>query len=65
MTIGAKEVLKINDSLFIVKRILREEYCADVETLKIWAGADIAFKKEDRIYFCEAIIDLEPEPETI
>jgi hypothetical protein len=61
MTIGAKEVLKINDSLFIVKRILREEYCKDIELLKLWAGADIAFKKEDLIYFCEAIIDLEPE----
>jgi hypothetical protein len=61
MTIGSKQVLKINDSLFIVKRILREEYCKDVEFLKLWAGADIAFKKEDLIYFCEAIIDLEQE----
>ena len=61
MTIGAKEVLKINDSLFIVKKVIREEYCKDVELLKKWADADIAFRKEDLIYFCEAIIDLEPE----
>jgi len=61
MTIGAKQVLKINDSLFIVKKILREEYCKDVEFLKLWSGADIAFKKEDLIYFCEAIVDLESE----
>ena len=61
MTIGAKEVLKINDSLFIVKRVIREEYCKDVELLKKWADADIAFRKEDLVYFCEAIIDLEPE----
>ena len=61
MTIGAKEVLKINDSLFIIKKVIRQEYCKDVELLKIWADADIAFKKEDLIYFCEAIIDIEPE----
>jgi len=61
MSLFNREVLKINDSLFIVKRVIREEYCKDVEILKIWAGADIAFRKEDLIYLCEAIIDLEPE----
>jgi hypothetical protein len=61
MSIFHKEVLKINDSLFIVKRVIRAEYCKDVEILKKWADADIAFRKEDLIYFCEAIIDLEPE----
>jgi hypothetical protein len=61
MSLFNKEVLKINDSLFIVKRVIRAEYCKDVEILKKWADADIAFRKEDLIYFCEAIIDLEPE----
>lgn len=61
MSLFNKEVLKINDSLFIVKRVIHAEYCKDVEILKKWADADIAFRKEDLIYFCEAIIDLEPE----
>jgi len=61
MSLFNKEVLKINDSLFIVKRVIRAEYCKDVEILKKWADADIAFRKEDLIYFCEAIIDLESE----
>jgi hypothetical protein len=61
MSLLNKEVLKINDSLFIVKRVIHAEYCKDVELLKKWADADIAFRKEDLIYFCEAIIDLEPE----
>jgi len=61
MTIGAKEVLKINDSLFIVKRIIKQEYCKDIELLKSWVDADIAFKKEDVIYLCETIVDLEYE----
>jgi hypothetical protein len=61
MSLFNREVLKINDSLFIVKRVIREEYCKDVELLKKWADADIAFRKEDLIYLCEAIIDIEPE----
>ena len=61
MSLFNREVLKINDSLFIVKRIVKAEYCKDVDLLKIWANADIAFRKEDLMYLCEAIIDLEPE----
>jgi len=56
-----REVLKINDSLFIVKRIVKAEYCKDIDLLKIWANADIAFRKEDLMYLCEAITDLEYE----
>jgi len=61
MSLFNREVLKINDSLFIVKRIVKAEYCKDIDLLKIWADADIAFRKEDLMYLCEAIIDLEPE----
>lgn len=61
MSLFNKEVLKINDSLFVVKRVIKAEYCKDIEILKIWADADIAFRKEDLVYFCEAIIDLESE----
>jgi len=61
MTIGAKEVLKINDRLFIIKKIVQEQYCKDVELLKLWANADSVFRKENLFYFCEAIIDLESE----
>ena len=61
MSLFNKEVLKINDSLFIVKRVIRSEYCKDVELLKIWADADIAFRKDDLVYFCEAIVDIESE----
>jgi hypothetical protein len=61
MSLFNREVLKINDSLFIVKRIVKAEYCKDIDLLKIWADADIAFRKEELLYLCEAIIDLEPE----
>ena len=56
-----KEVLNINGTLFLVKKVLREEYCKDVELLKEWYLADIVFRKEDLMYFCERIIDLETE----
>ena len=56
-----KEVLNINGDLFLVKKILREEYCKDIDLLKQWYLADIVFRKEELIYFCERIIDLETE----
>lgn len=59
--IKCKEVLNINGDLFIVKKVLREDYCKDVELLKEWYLADIVFRKEDLMYFCERIIDLETE----
>jgi hypothetical protein len=60
MTI-CKEVLNINGTLFLVKKVLREEYCKDVELLKQWYLADIVFRKETLLYFCEQIVDLDYE----
>lgn len=56
-----KEVLNVNDELYIVQKILHENYCKDVDLLKQWFHCDTAFKKEHLVYFCEKIIDLEPE----
>jgi hypothetical protein len=56
-----KEVLKINGTLFLVKKVLREEYGKDIELLKQWYLADIVFRKESLLYFCEQIIDLDYE----
>ena len=56
-----KEVLNINGTLFLVKKVLREEYGKDIELLKQWYLADIVFRKESLLYFCEQIIDLDYE----
>ena len=61
MSIFCKEVLNINGSLFLVKKALKEQFCKDVDLLKEWYSADIVFKKEELMYFCEAVIDLECE----
>jgi len=60
MTI-CKQVLKINENLYIVKKILKEEVCKNVDLLKEFYLADIVFKKEELLYFCESITDLEYE----
>lgn len=60
MTI-CKEVLNINGGLFLVKKVLKEEYCKDVDLLKEWYLADIVFRKETLLYFCEQIPDIEYE----
>jgi len=56
-----KEVLNINGNLFLVKKVLKEDYCKDVDLLKEWYLADIVFRKETLLYFCEQIPDLEYE----
>ena len=61
MSLFNKEVLKINDKLFIVKRVIEEQFCKDVELLKIWTDSDIVFRREHLMYFCESIVDLEYE----
>ena len=59
--IFCKEVLNINGNLFLVKKVLKEEFCKDVDLLKEWYLADIVFKKETLMYFCQQIPDLECE----
>jgi hypothetical protein len=61
MNLFNKQVLKINDRLFIIKKVLHQDICKDIDLLKQWSLADSVFKKEDMMYFCEAIVDLEPE----
>jgi hypothetical protein len=61
MSLFNREVLSINGNLFLIKKILREEYGKDVELLKQWYLADIVFRKDNLLYFCEQIVDLEFE----
>ena len=47
--------------MFQVKRIFKEEFMQgkDLEALKIWFGVDAVFKKDDLLYFCIKINELE------
>lgn len=56
-----KTIININGDLFQVKKILKEEFMQgkDLEALKIWFGVDAVFKKDDALYFCIKINELE------
>ena len=67
MSFLRKELLRINDRVFILKKILKEELCIDtldpqstrIDLLKQWLDSDIVFRKDGLMYFCETIEDLE------
>ena len=56
-----KTIININGDLFQVKKVLKEEFMQgkDLEALKIWFGVDSVFKKDDALYFCIKINELE------
>lgn len=53
------EFIKFQDNLYIVKRLLKEEFNPNVEVWKEHLGADIVLKKEGVLYFLELVPELE------
>lgn len=53
--------INVNDDLFQVKRTIREDKIKihDLDLLKAWLGVDVVFKKDDTLYFCIKIDELE------
>lgn len=56
-----KQVLKVNDDLFVVKRIIKETEKLDVEILKQYFNCDTVLRKEGLLYFTNKIENLEYE----
>lgn len=56
-----RQLLSINDELYLVKRIIKEEDVKDIEPLKELLQASHVFKKESMFYFCDKIQQLETE----
>ena len=56
-----KNFININGDLFEVKRKFKEEFIQgkDLEALEIWFGVDAIVKKDDLLYFCIKINELE------
>jgi hypothetical protein len=54
-----KNFIKVNDDLFLVKRVLFEDRIKDLEGIKQWLGADSVYKKDNLLYFCIKIDELE------
>jgi hypothetical protein len=54
-----KNFIKVNDDLFLVKRVLFEDRIKDIEGIKQWLGVDAVYKKDNLLYFCTKIDELE------
>jgi hypothetical protein len=54
-----KNFIKVNDDLFLVKRVLFEDRIKDLEGIKQWLGVDAVYKKDNLLYFCIKIDELE------
>jgi len=57
------EFVKFQDKLYIVKRILKEDYGPNIDVWKEHLGADLVLKKENLLYFVESVPDLDIIPE--
>ena len=55
----AKQFLNFNNSLYIIKKLIKEEHAPIIETWKEHLGADVVLRKEGVLYFLELVPDLE------
>jgi hypothetical protein len=56
-----KNFIKINEDLFLIKRVFKEESIKNVDLAKELLYSDHVFKRENLMYFCEKIHELEIE----
>ena len=58
---NGKQVLNINDTLWIVERRIRIDHRPIVETWREHLHCDKVFKKEPYYYFCKEVTEVEWE----
>jgi hypothetical protein len=56
-----KQVIPINDELYLVKRTIKESEKLDIDILKQYFDCDTVFKKDGLFYFTNKIETLEYE----
>ena len=54
-----KQLLTINENLYVLKRTFSEDRIKNVDAAKEWLSADHVFKKDAVLYFCELIPECE------
>ena len=54
-----RQLLSINDELYLIKKIIRQEEVKDIEPIKTSLLASHVFKKDEMLYFCDIIPNLE------
>ena len=61
-----KQIVNFQDSLYIIKRVLRETNIKEefVQEYKEWIGCDTVLKKDGMYYFANKIDEVQIIPET-
>jgi hypothetical protein len=54
-----KNFIKVDDSLFLVLRTMKEDHVKNVDAVKEFFGANAVYKRDSIYYFCEKIQELE------
>ena len=55
----SKNFIKVNEDLFEVVRTYHQDKVLNADLIKQWLGCEIIFKKDETIYFCNKIQELE------
>ena len=53
------QFIQVNDGLFRVLRAFKEDQIKNVDGVKDYLHADIVFRKDEMLYFCDNVQDLE------
>jgi hypothetical protein len=61
MSFLSRNFITVNEGLFEVLRIFREDQVANVDLVKDWLSSEIVFRKDGNYYFCNKIQELEYE----
>lgn len=50
-----KNYIKVNDSLYQIKKAWPEERIKNVDLIKEWLNADTVFRRDNVMYFCQIV----------
>lgn len=62
MTSLTKQFITLNDKLYLVKKLIKEEHRPIIDVWKEHLQADTVLKKDGILYFVETVVDLEIIP---
>lgn len=54
-----KQFIKVNEDLYLIKKVYEESKVKNVDFVKEWLETESVFRKEGNLYFCTKIEELE------
>jgi hypothetical protein len=58
--ITKKEFISFQDSLYLIRKVIKEEHGPVIDTWKEHLRADIVLRKDGLLFFLERVLDVEP-----